>query len=171
MIPDIYSKDIFSIDYDKLKKLGYINLFLDVDNTIILYENDKIDTKYIDFINKLKKKGFNIMLFSNSRSKRVLNIAEDLGIKGYYSSMKPLKKNYKRVMKDYDKDTCIFIGDQFMTDVLGAKRMGFKVILVDRMSNKEPIYTRFWRFFEKKLLKKYNKQGKFKIYNYYDNVK
>ena len=29
----------------------------------------------------------------------------------------------------YDKDKCVFIGDQIMTDVIGAKRNGLYVIL------------------------------------------
>ena len=57
-----------------------------------------------------------------------------------------------------------------MTDVLGAKRNNFKVILVDRILNIEPIYTKFWRFFENKKLKKYKKSNFFEIGKYYDNL-
>ena len=115
--------------------------------------------------------GFDITIVSNSMSNRILKIVKDLNVKGYYSSMKPLKKTYKKILKEYDKEKCIFIGDQFMTDVLGAYRSGFKVILVDRIYDYEPIFTKFWRFFEKRLLKKYSKQNKFKIHEYYDNIK
>ncbi|MBQ9014070.1 MAG: HAD hydrolase-like protein, partial [Bacilli bacterium] len=85
--------------------------------------------------------------------------------------MKPTKKVYKKVIKEYNKDECIFIGDQFMTDVLGAKRSKFKIILVDRINNSEPLVTKFWRFFEKRILNYYKKNNKFNIYNYYDNLK
>ena len=56
-------------------------------------------------------------------------------------------------MKEYNKNESIFIGDQFMTDILGAKRSGFKIILVNRLLDKEPIVTKFWRFFEKRIIK------------------
>ena len=85
--------------------------------------------------------------------------------------MKPLKKTYKKILKKYKKEECIFIGDQFMTDVLGAKRCGLKVILVDRILNVEPIYTKFWRFFERILLNIYKRKNKFILYKYYDNIK
>lgn len=170
MIPNAYYKTIYDIDYDNLLKKGYINIFLDVDNTLIPYTEDKVRKENIDLINRLKSKGFNVIVVSNSRSKRVLKIVEELGIRGYYSSMKPLKKTYKKILKEFNKNECIFIGDQFMTDVLGAYRCGIKIILVDRISDAEPIYTRFWRFFEKRLLNIYKKQDRFKIHEYYDNI-
>ena len=168
MIPEAYYKDIFSIDYKKLKRIGIKNIFFDVDNTLIPYSSINVDKKTIDFINNLKK-DFNIMLMSNSRSKRVLKIANTLNVDGYYSSMKPLKKNYKKILKKYKREECIFVGDQFMTDVKGAKRMNLRIILVDRIEKKEPIYTRFWRFFESILLEEI--KDDFKIGRYYDNVK
>ena len=168
MIPEAYYKDIYSINYNNLKKVGIKNIFFDVDNTIVPYHEIKIDSKTKELFDKLKK-DFNVMLMSNSRSKRVLKIADDLKISGYYSSMKPLKKNYKKILKKYNSDECIFIGDQFMTDVKGAKRMKLRIILVDRINDNEPIYTRFWRFFERRLLKKL--KGKFELGKYYDSVK
>lgn len=169
MIPDAYYKDIYTIDYDKLKRTGIKNIFFDVDNTIITYEENIPSKELVDFINKLKKE-FNIEVISNSKSKRVLKIINKLEISGYYFSMKPLKKNYKKIMKKYKKEECIFIGDQFMTDVIGAKRNDLKIILVDRISKNEPLFTRFWRFFEKKKVNKLNKNNKFCWYKYYDNI-
>ena len=169
MVPDAYYKNVYEINYDKLKEKGYKNLFFDVDNTLIPYTENEVRKENKELINKLKK-DFNIVIVSNSKSNRILKIVNDLKVEGYYSSMKPLKKTYKKILKKYNKDECIFIGDQFMTDVLGAKKNKLKVILVDRINNIEPIYTKFWRFFEKILLIKYSKSNKFIKYNYYDNV-
>ena len=169
MIPDAYYKNIFEIDYKKLKKLGYKNIFLDVDNTLVPYTKDDVDNKTIEFVNNLKK-DFNVLIISNSMSNRVLRIADQLKVKGYYNCVKPLKKTYKKILNEYNRDEIIFVGDQFMTDILGSKRMNLKVILVDRLLNKEPLPTKFWRFFEKILLKKYEKNNEFKKYRYYDNV-
>ncbi|MBO6195266.1 MAG: YqeG family HAD IIIA-type phosphatase [Bacilli bacterium] len=170
MVPDAYYKSIFDIDYKSIKDKGIKNLFFDVDNTLVPYTLSEVDTKTINFINELKK-DFNIIIVSNSMSNRVLKIAKDLDVKGYYTSMKPLKKTYKKILKEYKLEESLFIGDQFMTDILGAKRNKCKVLLVDRLLDKEPIVTKFWRFFEKIVIKKYNKKGLFKTYNYYDNIK
>lgn len=170
-MPDAYYKNVYEIDYDNLLKKGYKNIFLDVDNTLIPYTENEIRKENKELINKLKKMGFNVVIMSNSMSQRITKIVNDLGVDGYYSSMKPLKKTYKKILKKYKKEECIFIGDQFMTDVLGAKRCGLKVILVDRILNVEPIYTKFWRFFERILLNIYKRKNKFIVYRYYDNIK
>ena len=49
--PDMYKKDIYEINYEKLQDLGIKYLFFDLDNTIITYKenmpNDKIMTDVI----------------------------------------------------------------------------------------------------------------------------
>ena len=57
-----------------------------------------------------------------------------------------------------------------MTDVWGAHKNNFKVILVDRFNDIEPLTTKFWRFFEKRLLSVYKKKDKFIKNRYYDNI-
>lgn len=170
MIPDAYYKTIYDINYDNLSKRGYKYIFLDVDNTLIPYKENNASKELIQLINRLKK-DFEVFIFSNGHSDRVLKLQEELGIGGYYMCMKPLKKNYIKVIKKYDKDKCIFVGDQFMTDVLGARRNNMKVILVDPIDKSyEPITTKFWRVLEKNKIKKLNKKGLFNIFNYYDKL-
>ena len=55
-----------------------------------------------------------------------------------------------------------------MTDVIGAKRNDLFIIFVDRINNEEPIYTKFWRFFEKFILKNYEKRKILEKGKYYD---
>lgn len=170
MIPDAYYKNIYEIDYNKLKSKGYKYIFFDVDNTLMPYKENKVNNKLKSLFDKLNE-DFDLFLFSNGKSDRVLKIQKDLDIGGYYFSMKPLNKNYKKVLDKYDKDKCIFIGDQFMTDVLGAKRNDLKVILVDIIDlSYEPFTTHIWRFFERIHLKKLKKKGLFTKSNYYDKL-
>lgn len=170
MIPDAYYKNIYEIKYDKLKSKGYKYIFFDVDNTLLPYSVNQVPDELKKLINKLKKE-FELFLFSNGMSDRVLKIQKDLDIGAYYFSMKPLKKNYKKVLKKYDKNKCIFIGDQFMTDIWGAKRNGLKVILVDIIDpSYEPFTTHIWRFFERIHLNRLKKKGLFTKSNYYDKL-
>ena len=166
MKPDAYYKDIYSIDYNELKDIGIKNIFFDVDNTIIPYTSTKVSDKEIDLFKKLKR-DFNLVIVSNSNSKRVNSIISDLGITGYTSSMKPLNRTYRKIKKVYDVEDSIFIGDQFMTDVLGAHRNNFKVILVDRIESKEPFTTKFWRSIEVRVINKLRRKNDFQIGDYY----
>lgn len=165
MKPDAYYKNIYEIDYNELKTLGIKNIFFDVDNTIIPYTENKVTKDNIELFNSLKK-DFNLIIVSNSGSNRINSIIEDLGIIGYTSSMKPLNRTYKKIKKIYNENESIFIGDQFMTDVWGAHKNGFKVILVDRIGNKEPLTTKFWRTIESFVRRKLTKDG-FIDGNYY----
>lgn len=169
MIPDAYYKDIYSINYKKLERIGIKYIFFDLDNTMINYYTNEVDIDLINFIESLKNK-FKIIIFSNAREKRVKKISKELDVYAFYSSKKPLKKSYKDIKSLFKSNECIFIGDQFMTDVWGAKRNDMKVILVDRLSEEEPIGTKIWRFFEKKRIKRLNKNDKFELYRYYDNL-
>ena len=157
-IPDMYKKNIYEINYEKLKKMGKKYLFFDLDNTIISYLQNKPTKENKILFDKLKKMGFEVFIFSNSPSNRLEPFEKELNVKAFSESMKPLKKGYKKVLNMYDKDKCVFIGDQIMTDVIGAKRNGLYVIFIDRINNKEPIYTKFWRFFEFFVLKRYERK-------------
>lgn len=157
-IPDMYKKNIYEINYEKIKKMGKKYLFFDLDNTIISYLQNKPTKENKILFDKLKKMGFDIFIFSNSPSNRLEPFEKELNVKAFSGSMKPLKKGYKKVLNMYDKDKCVFIGDQIMTDVIGAKRNGLYVIFIDRINNKEPIYTKFWRFFEFFVLKNYERK-------------
>ncbi len=158
IIPDMYKKNIYEINYEKLKKMGKKYLFFDLDNTIISYLQNKPTKENKILFDKLKKMGFEVFIFSNSPSNRLEPFEKELNVKAFSGSMKPLKKCYKKVLNMYDKDKCVFIGDQIMTDVIGAKRNGLYVIFIDRINNKEPIYTKFWRFFEFFVLKRYERK-------------
>lgn len=151
--PDLYYKNIFEINYKKLKKDKIKYIFFDVDNTILPYTTSNVSKEVKDLFNKLKKDGFVLILMSNSGSKRINKIKDDLKIDAYTSSFKPLKKNYKKVLKKYNKHEIIFVGDQIITDVFGAKRNDLKVILLDRLDNKEPLTTRINRIFERFVIK------------------
>ena len=60
------------------------------------------------------------------------------------------------------------IGDQLITDILGANRMGFTSIFVNSLSNVEPPQTKFNRFWERKILKKLAKKGILEKGKYYE---
>ena len=74
-------------------------------------------------------------------------------------------------MNMFKKDECVFVGDQFMTDVFGAKKNNLKVIFVDKLEDYEPITTKFWRLLEKGYLKKYKKKKLFELNKYYDRLR
>ena len=68
---------------------------------------------------------------------------------------------YTKIFKLYDlkPEDCACIGDQLMTDVFGANRVGCVSIFINSMSLKEPPWTKFNRIWEGMILKKFRKKG------------
>ena len=62
--PNMYKRDVHSIDYKKLKKLGIKVLLFDFDNTLIEMGNYEISKKTIELFNRLKS-DFIIYIVSN----------------------------------------------------------------------------------------------------------
>lgn len=168
-IPDIYQKSIYDINYKNLKKRGIKCLLFDLDNTLIAYEESEVNNKVKNLFAKLED-DFKVIIMSNSGKKRLAPIKEILNVDVAYSSRKPFKYKYKKILalygfKDYEVAA---IGDQLITDIFGANNMGFTSIFVNRLNSFEPIQTRFNRHFEKKILKRLNKKGILEIGKYYE---
>ncbi len=159
-VPDLFYQNVYSIDYKKLKKMGIKCLIFDLDNTISSYEVNEPDKKIKELFYNLNK-DFKIILLSNNTKNRVRPFKEKLNVDSSYKSGKPFKKKYQKVLDLYGyKDTEIAcIGDQLLTDVLGANKMGFTSILVNPISPNEPFRTKINRFFERKIIKKLKNNG------------
>lgn len=170
MMPDAYYHSIYDINYKKYKKLGYKHLFFDVDNTLLRYSDKNIKSELVDLFEKIKK-DFDIELISNGSGERRKRLSKKLGVNAYFLSFKPFNFNYKKIFKKYEREKCIFIGDQFVTDFLGAKRNKCKMIIVDSIERREePISTKFFRLTEKIYLIIIKKNRIFIDKQYYDNI-
>ena len=159
-VPDMYYENVFVIDYKKLKKIGIKCLLFDLDNTICSYEQNEPDKKIKELFYELGK-DFKLIIISNNKKDRVRPFKEKLNVDSSYSSMKPMKKKYIKIMNLYGfKDQEIAcIGDQLITDIYGANRLGLTSILVNPISPSEPLKTRFNRMLERKIIKKLSKKG------------
>lgn len=168
-IPDIYAQSIYTINYKKLKKNGIKCLLFDLDNTVAPYKVEEPDIKVKELFNRLEQ-DFKVIIFSNSGKNRLRPFKEKLNVDVAFSSKKPLKGKYKKVLELYrfkiDEVACI--GDQLLTDILGANRMGFTSILVNRLAKFETTPTKINRFFEAFITKRLAKKDILVSGEYYD---
>ncbi|SHM52119.1 hypothetical protein SAMN05660826_01249 [Caldanaerovirga acetigignens] len=160
-LPDFYVTDIFEIDFDYLKKNNIKAILVDLDNTLVPWNSSEVNDKLIKWIEEGKEKGFKFCIVSNNLARRIIEFSKKLGIPAVTGAFKPGKKIFLKgleVTGTTAKETA-FVGDQLFTDVLGAKRMGMKVILVKPISEKEFFWTRIIRLFEKKIIDFMEKKG------------
>lgn len=168
-VPDIYKKSIYAIDYNKLKANGIKCLLFDLDNTLVPYTESIPSKKVRDLFKKLRDLGFRVLIFSNSGKKRLTPFKEQLGVDFCYRCWKPSPKKFLFVLKEYkyNESEVAIIGDQILTDIIGGNNVGITTILVNPISKKDFLFTKFNRLKEKRLVKKLSKQDLFYKGRYY----
>ena len=169
-VPDIYQKSIYTINYDQLASRGIKCLLFDLDNTLVPIKVKEPSKEVIDLFNKLKSMGFKIILFTNSRSKRVKPFKNILEVDCCPFACKPFKRKFLSIIKIYDLkfSEVAIIGDSMMDDIRGGNSVGITTILVEQLTTKEfPIAT-IKRKFEKKILKKLRDKNLFTKGSYYE---
>jgi HAD superfamily phosphatase (TIGR01668 family) len=157
-IPTSCANTVFDIDYEALYRAGKRYILTDVDNTLISYQETLPDEATLSLRKELSRIGYSVYVISNNHGKRIANFAMAFDAYGYVSSAhKPLKFGFKRSLKQMGnprKREVLVIGDQLMTDVFGARRMGLDVILVKPLKLKtEKWFTKINRKLENKVLR------------------
>jgi len=170
LIPNMYCKSIYEIDYEQLKNKKIKCLLFDLDNTCVPYPEKKPTEELKTLFKTLEKMDFKVIIFSNTTPNRLEKFKE-LGVEVSGLSKKPSKKNFIKILKKYfyqKKEVCI-IGDQLFTDIYGGNKVGIYTMLVDPLGPKDFIFTKFTRMLEKIV---FNSFAKKKIHEkgvyYYD---
>lgn len=166
--PDMYKKDIFEIDYQKLKDKGIKCLVFDLDNTLGLLEHERCPAKTKKLLKSLQK-DFLILISSNNTKKRIKPYLKDLGIGGVAWSLKPLTRGLRKIKRNYGlkKKEMVMIGDQIVTDILSGNKFKIMTILVDPLGKKDLKITGLNRAIESKIINYYKKRGQFERGKYY----
>ena len=142
-----------------LKEHGIELLVCDIDNTLVAHDIAVPDQDVLDFLTAIKEAGIQIVFISNNVEERVARFAKGLDIPYYPFALKPLPKTYWKMLKDYkiNKKHVAVLGDQLMTDILGANFVGLHTILTAPVVERDLACTKINRKFENmvfKLLKK-----------------
>ena len=168
VIPDSYYPNIYQIDYEKLKINNIDTLLFDIDNTIAKVDDLNVPKETFILFQKLKKQNFKILLLSNNNIKRATPISKVLDVEVLANAGKPDKIAYDKAldMLNSKKENVVAIGDQILSDIVGAKKYGVKAILVDQLSKENNIQTGMAQKLQKYIIKKLTKKNLFKK-NYY----
>lgn len=160
LIPNMYQKNIYTINYEKLLKEKVKCLLFDLDNTCVGYHEKNPTKELTKLFTSLTKMGFKVIIFSNATPKRLAPFSI-LNVILHPSSRKPFKKNFQKILNKYHyqkKEVCI-IGDQLFTDILGGNRVGIKTCLVDPITTEDFILTKIFRASETLVFKNFKKNN------------
>ncbi len=158
-VPNEFYPNIYNINYQNLKDKGITTLFFDLDNTLIPYDVALLTDEVVNHLKELEK-DFKVLIITNNKNRRT-KLAVGNNFLFLANAKKPFKCGFKKGL-DLTNSTpneVASIGDQLMTDVIGAKKMGFYSILVNPVDPKsEGIPTKINRFRERCLLKRIKKR-------------
>lgn len=162
LVPDFRFATFDCASADFLISIGVKGIVLDVDNTLEPYENPLPTEKVLAWLDALKAAGINAAIVSNNNRERIELFNKDIGLFACYKAKKPFKKNVRRAMEHMGttKENTVLMGDQVFTDVWAARNAGIRAILVPPIRDKRDFLTRFKRWLEKPILKKYEKRLK-----------
>lgn len=165
--PTIFIKTFSDINIPLLKKSGYKLLICDLDNTLSPHFTKFPTRKVMEFCNTVHEVGLKLAIVSNNNKKRVYTYTSLLKPDAVIASAKkPLKRRIIKLMNSFDAmpDETIFIGDQFITDVWTANRVGAKSILVLPITSSENDSSSSWliHFLDKVIYRKLEHGSSFK---------
>lgn len=169
-VPDIYQESIFTINYDQLLERGIKCLLFDLDNTLVRVKETVPSEKVKDLFDKLKAKGFKIIIFSNSPRKRVCLFKNALEVDCCPFACKPFSRKFLSVIKIYDLkfSEVAIIGDSIMDDIYGGNKVGITTILINQLASKEFFIASLKRKKENRVLKKLRDKNLFTKGRYYE---
>ncbi len=160
LYPKLYLNSVKEISMQLLKQHNLKGLILDVDNTLIDYDKNMPDGVK-QWAEDLKQNGILLCIVSNSNHKeKVENVAKQLDIPYIYFAKKPSKSGLKKAkqMLKLQNEQIGVVGDQILTDILGANRSKMFPILVKPINEKDIWITRIKRPLENKIIEKYQKK-------------
>lgn len=142
---------------------GIDTLLLDADNTLSLHHSLTPHEGVPEWLDEMRKNGIKLMIVSNSNEMRVGVFAAVLGLPFEYRSLKPLPRGIKRALSRLgsNKEHTALVGDQLLTDVLGARLAGVRMLLVRYIKKEDGVGFRIKRGIEKVVLAglDYKKKG------------
>ncbi len=151
--PDMIAASVVEVDLEALRARGIDALFLDLDNTLVLWRSQEVREDVAEWIRRARDTGFRLCIVSNAATvKRVRPVAGILGLPFFVRAGKPRSRGFRRAaaLLDVPAERSAVIGDQVFTDVLGGHRAGMLAVLVSPMDRRrEFISTRCMRLLER----------------------
>ncbi len=154
LFPKQHLNSIFELNPRELHSLGIKGVIADMDNTLVPWNDRSVPPRLARWLAGLKDEGFRLCIVSNNTADNGAELARELDIPAFWYAIKPRRRAFRKALLEMDlsaKEVAV-IGDQIFTDVLGGNRMGLYTILVTPISDKEFIWTKMMRQFERLVL-------------------
>lgn len=162
LTPDAMFDKFDDITPEFLLSRGITALLIDIDNTLAPYEQPLPDERIKNYFSALSTAGIRAALVSNNNKERVELFNSELGLIAFADCGKPSKKALLSAMAEMSSTTenTAAIGDQLLTDALGAHLIGIPAFIVPPIKDKKNLFFKFKRLLEKPYIKSYKRKLK-----------
>lgn len=153
--PDRYFSRLSHVDIERdIIDRGYRFVLLDVDNTVLTRDTHEVPRDVAYWLTKARNAGVAFCLISNNWHGDIFDVADRLSLPIVAKAMKPLPPAFFVALKKIGatrKETVV-IGDQLVTDVLGAHFSGMKAYLLAPLVEQDLPHTLLLRNLERLIM-------------------
>lgn len=142
------------IERDLLSR-GLTHVLLDIDNTILTRDTRELPRDVGVWLGRARDAGVSFCMVSNSMQEETMQeLSERLDIPVVLRSCKPLPQGYVRGMRllGSNRKNTVMVGDQMVTDILGARLIGMKAYMVAPLVGVDLPHTVIFRWMERVML-------------------
>ncbi|WAA10347.1 YqeG family HAD IIIA-type phosphatase [Fervidibacillus albus] len=160
-LPNDYVNSVHKITPEYLKERNITGLITDLDNTLAEWDRPLPPPTLVEWFQRMKDAGIQMIIVSNNNERRVQAFSEPLGIPFISKAKKPLRKSFLSALQllGGKKEETAVVGDQLLTDILGGNKLGFQTILVVPVADTDGWQTKINRKIEGLILNHFMKKG------------
>lgn len=162
-IPTFYTSTLFEVTPDFFQHQHIQYVCCDLDNTLAPFDEMTPRPKVKEWVKNLMDAGLTFLIISNNDEQRVQPFAASLGVDYLAKTGKPFQDKLLIFLKQkgYPKDKVMIVGDQLLTDVWLANRLGMKSLFTEKLVAYDHWPTKPNRFIESFLKKRYHRLKQF----------
>ncbi len=134
----------------------------DIDNTLVTYDDAEPTADVAAWYYALIESGVKVAFASNNDKSRVTIFNRSLGAPAVAKSGKPLTGGVEKMIKimGSENSSTVLLGDQLLTDIAAANRLGIRSIAVPPIKDKRSLFFRAKRAIERPYMKRYLRELK-----------
>lgn len=153
---------VYQLTPEMLKEKRIKGVLVDLDNTLVAWNNPDGTDELRVWIRRMKEAKIPVVVISNNSAPRIRRVVDKLELPYISRALKPFSHGLRRAGKllQLPAASLVMVGDQLMTDIRAANRIGMRSILVKPLVESDAWDTRINRWRERRQLKKIYRDGK-----------
>ena len=159
--PKLFVQSVYDIDLARLAARGMRGLILDLDNTLVGWNQPEASQELVEWLGRVKARQLKTCIVSNNLGDRVERFSRRVGVMAIAKAAKPRRRAFREAMRKmgtHQQQTAV-VGDQVFTDIFGGNRLGLFTILVKPLNERELWTTQLVRHIERAVVSRQESAG------------